>query len=61
MSSIKLLCPHCGSDDIIRDAWTRWNGHRWVLEGIYDDMTCNTCAAEFEKAETRADEKWSEQ
>ena len=47
---MKLLCPHCHSDNIIRDASARWNGEEWELSGVYDVMTCDDCCAEFYEA-----------
>lgn len=40
---IKLLCPHCGSDDLSCDAVARWDGKAWVLAGLLDDTSCNNC------------------
>jgi len=46
----KLLCPHCGSDDITRDACAVWDGTRWVLLDLFDDMSCNNCGRDFDDA-----------
>lgn len=49
---IRLLCPHCKSENIVRDACATWNGTEWVMAGVYDDMTCQDCGAEFYEAVT---------
>jgi predicted nucleic-acid-binding Zn-ribbon protein len=46
----KLLCPHCESDNIVRDACAHWDGTRWVMLDVYDNMICNDCGAEFYEA-----------
>ena len=51
---MKIVCPYCKSENIVRDACATWNGTEWVLAGLYDDITCQDCDAEFygtEKAE----------
>lgn len=52
---IDLLCPHCGNDDIVRDASARWNVYlqEWVLRCTYDDMHCEVCGADFREAAER--------
>lgn len=49
---IKLLCPHCLSDDIARDAAATWDVDRgeWVMAGTHDDMTCQQCGEDFKEA-----------
>ena len=39
----RLLCPHCGSDDLGRDAVARWDGKAWVLDELLDDIFCCNC------------------
>ena len=51
---MKIVCPRCKSENIVRDACATWNGTEWVLAGLYDNITCQDCNAEFyegEKAE----------
>jgi predicted RNA-binding Zn-ribbon protein involved in translation (DUF1610 family) len=50
MLTTKLLCPHCGSDHITRDACAHWDGAQWALVDVYEAMTCNNCGAEFDEA-----------
>ena len=38
-------CSECKSKDVVRDAWTEWNGsmQAWVLQKLFDDFACNSC------------------
>jgi len=49
---MKLLCPHCHSENITRDACAAWNPetNNWELSGVYDDMSCNDCGEDFNEA-----------
>lgn len=40
-----FVCKHCGSDDIRRDAWVRWNPHHaaWEAAEIFDHAHCHHC------------------
>ena len=42
---IKMVCEHCGSEDIGRDANARWDAslQDWVLSGVHDTFWCNAC------------------
>lgn len=53
MSKVKLLCPHCGSDDIVRDSSSEWDTtlQEWVTRAVYDHMACETCEREFKEAD----------
>jgi transposase-like protein len=56
MTKIKLVCPYCGSDDIVRDGPLYWNiaKQEWASnDSVYDDMVCNDCDEEFEEADER--------
>ena len=44
---MKPVCPHCQSENIVRDACAQWDGERWILLGLYDNITCQECDAEF--------------
>lgn len=50
MTRTKLVCPHCGSGNIIRDAAARWDGEKWELSCVYDNMTCDDCGSDFYEA-----------
>ncbi|HQS70008.1 MAG: hypothetical protein B7Y36_08305 [Novosphingobium sp. 28-62-57] len=40
-------CPHCGSQNIVKDAAARWNPVTcdWELSGVHDYETCEDCEA----------------
>ena len=42
---LKPSCPNCGSDNVGKDAYARWDltAHKWVLGGVYDDEHCSDC------------------
>lgn len=46
---VKLICRSCGSDDIVSDAYARWNvqTQNWDLSAILDNKICENC--EYEK------------
>jgi len=43
-----LKCPKCGSEDLVRDALTKWDpvAGEWSLAGLLDDISCNNCGAD---------------
>lgn len=45
---IKYECPHCGSNEILKDAYASWNVElqEWQLETTYDTTICNLCEGE---------------
>lgn len=45
---IKIVCKHCGSDNVMRDAWATWNVElqEWELLNVYDNAYCNECDGE---------------
>lgn len=47
---MKLVCPICGSDDLVRDAAARFNPEtaQWELSDVYDDVTCDQCELEID-------------
>ena len=42
---MKITCPHCGSDNIGKDAVASWNpeANEWELAGVHDCETCGDC------------------
>jgi hypothetical protein len=40
---VTMTCPHCDSEELLRDAVTRWNGEDWELAAVYDAMHCESC------------------
>lgn len=45
MNKVKKVCNYCGSDDVRKDAWAKWDEDKqeWVLADIYDHEYCMTC------------------
>jgi hypothetical protein len=48
MPKIKIVCSHCGSDDVRRDADAVWSNEaqEWELCAVYDHGTCEQCGGE---------------
>lgn len=42
---VKKVCWSCGSDNIFREADSYWdvNKQDWVLNNVYDDVSCRSC------------------
>jgi hypothetical protein len=47
-SRIQIVCSHCGSNDVRRDAWASWNLEKqeWELGEVFDAGHCNVCDGE---------------
>ena len=45
---IKIVCAHCGSEEVFRDAWAEWDiaNQEWVLQNVFDAGYCNNCEGE---------------
>ena len=43
-----MVCRHCGSDDVSRDAWADWDTGKqeWVLRCAFDYAHCHKCDCE---------------
>jgi hypothetical protein len=43
-----MVCNHCGSDDVSRDAWADWDTGKqeWVLRCAFDYAHCHRCESE---------------
>ena len=39
----KMVCAHCGSENVVADAWAEWSGKEWVLSTVFDYRHCNDC------------------
>lgn len=53
----KLVCPHCGSEDVARDAWMTWCFEHQQFEIEDGELVCNAnkgCGGEHGEIE----EKW---
>lgn len=42
---INVVCPCCGSKNILKDAYATWNtdAQDWELHSTYDDIVCEDC------------------
>lgn len=40
-----MTCSHCGSDEVVRDAWASWDSstEQWVLDNVFDYAYCTNC------------------
>jgi hypothetical protein len=54
----KPRCPHCGSPDLLRDAWACWSVEEqaWVLHSTYDTFYCEQCSSEVRNPICRSSE-----
>jgi len=45
---IRIVCSHCRSESVTRDANASWNPDTqdWELEGVMDAAYCNDCGGE---------------
>jgi len=43
-----MVCRHCGSDEVSRDAWADWDtkSQQWVLGAVFDYAHCHRCDGE---------------
>lgn len=42
---VRVVCGHCGSEEVTRDAWAAWDIERqdWLLAAVYDYAYCHKC------------------
>ena len=45
---IAVVCKHCASDRVTRDAWAAWDvaSQGWTLGAAYDYAYCHRCETE---------------
>jgi hypothetical protein len=46
---IDYVCTHCGSNDVLVDAYAEWNveAQRWEISNVFDKgHHCNNCNGE---------------
>ena len=45
---IKMCCIHCGSENVMRDAYAYWSedAQAWELRATYDQVMCEDCGEE---------------
>lgn len=48
MMRVKYVCRTCGSDDVLRDAYAKWDipAQEWVVHSLYDNNVCEVCGSE---------------
>ncbi len=44
----KMVCAHCGSENVLRDAYAQWDvpQQAWVLHNTFDNSLCEYCDGE---------------
>ena len=44
----RKICSECGSDNVLADAYARWNSEKndWELDSTFDSYYCNECEGE---------------
>lgn len=54
-SRIQILCATCGSTDVSRDAWAKWDVglQQWTMRDVYDHAYCHTCDHETRLTEAK--------
>jgi hypothetical protein len=42
---VRMVCEHCGSEHVTRDAWAEWNVETqdWQLGAVFDYAYCHRC------------------
>jgi hypothetical protein len=52
-SPVRIICSHCGSEDVFRDAWAEWSrtDQQWTLGSVFDHAICNDCHGETDLKE----------
>jgi hypothetical protein len=50
---VAMVCGHCGSEDVLRDAYAEWDkgSQRWEIRTVFDQAVCETCGGETRIAE----------
>lgn len=45
---IAIVCSHCGSYSVMRDAWAVWDteNQEWELANVFDQGYCEDCGGE---------------
>ena len=59
---VQMICSHCGSEEVKRDAWAEWDVEKqdWVLSSVYDNTYCEGCEEETTLSETLVVEVFDE-
>lgn len=53
MIKVKKVCSHCGSEEIVFDAWSAWNEDKqqFELKQVFDNVFCEYCQGETKEKE----------
>jgi hypothetical protein len=45
---MKKVCKVCGSDNVVMDAWVKWNPEKddWEIDSVHDTAFCYDCEGE---------------
>lgn len=45
---VKMVCKHCGSEEVYKDASVGWDIEKqeWVLITVFDNADCENCGGE---------------
>jgi hypothetical protein len=43
-----IRCTVCHSDDVVADAWAKWNPEKdeWEIDDVFDTYYCKNCEGE---------------
>lgn len=54
---IEIRCDHCRGDNVMRDAFARWNitAQKWELSSVFDQGYCDDCEGETRLVERHLD------
>lgn len=55
--AVDIICSHCGSRDVRRDAYAAWNTttQTWELSAVFDQGYCEQCGGEAHLTEVPMD------
>ena len=42
---MKKVCKYCGSENVVMDAWVKWNSEKngWEIDAVLDNAFCYDC------------------
>lgn len=43
-----FVCSECGSEDIVKDAWVKWNveTQEWEIDDVFSETFCTECESD---------------
>ncbi len=56
---MKKICKECGSENVVMDAWVKWNPEKddWEIDTVHDNAFCYDCEGETTIVDVEIDEK----